>query len=94
MMPVTAGKNTAKTSAKEPPLRFHHSIAFGAASPWPVKNETSETAIIAITTYWALIARSALRNEISASRKQTAVLTAVAGTAGHSLASDSVKPTM
>ncbi|MEM6789927.1 MAG: hypothetical protein AAF715_20575 [Myxococcota bacterium] len=99
MIPVTAGKNTAKTRAKGSPSVTHQSIwraasAKGTSGSQPPKNETRDAAIATMTTYCTLIARSALLSETAVSTNSTAEDTAVVGTLGNSMLSDSVKPTM
>ena len=66
-IPVTAGKNTAKTGQKS--TAGGTDAASGAASADgapPQKSETSDATIAAITKYWLLSARSAETDDTSA----------------------------
>ena len=99
MIPVTAGKKTAKTLAKGSRSLTNQSMFCAACTTlvgWlqPVKKLTRLRTMVAMTTYWILRAASALLREIPARMMSTAVETVCWGMLGKSIVSDSVKPTM
>ncbi len=72
MIPVTAGKKTAKTTAKGSPSGLVICTSAGGSGVRPRKNDSSDRPIAAMTKYCVLIARSAPLSEIRVRTTQTA----------------------
>ena len=74
-IPVTAGKNIAKTTQNGAFVKFPQSTIFVSVPPFPMKKEISEPTIIAIITNWIFIATFALIREITSNANKTTVET-------------------